>query len=63
MHFERMDRLLKQKQSFNTQVHVELLLPGHFEKHELHCLGHYKYIGCRRPACYLCHTYIKGHGA
>jgi hypothetical protein len=53
---------IRQERSANTRVHAELLLIDHFERTGCNFLDtHEKYIGCSKPACYLCHMYIAQH--
>ena len=55
-------QLLRKKRTTKTRVHAELLLIDHFDSNGLEFLdGNDKYIGCSKPACYLCHAYIKHH--
>ena len=59
---DEMTQLLRTKRTKKTRVHAELLLINHFEKNGCNFLdGNDKYIGCSKPACYLCHAYIKQH--
>jgi hypothetical protein len=53
---------LARERSTKTKVHAELLLVDHFERNRHTFLdGCEKYIGCSKPACYLCHMYITQH--
>ncbi len=53
---------IQRERSANTRVHAELLLIDHFERTGCSFLDcHEKYIGCSKPACYLCHMYITHH--
>jgi hypothetical protein len=55
-------RLLQNEVKSKTRVHAELLLVDHFEKSGGYFLGgRDKYIGCSKPACYLCYAYIRHH--
>ncbi|KLJ10706.1 hypothetical protein EMPG_13929 [Blastomyces silverae] len=47
--------------SAKTQTHAELLLINYIERHEEIRETNDKYIGCSKPACYLCHLYIRHH--
>ncbi|OJD23884.1 hypothetical protein ACJ73_04760 [Blastomyces percursus] len=47
--------------SAKTQTHAELLLIDYIEQHEEIRETNDKYIGCSKPACYLCHLYIRHH--
>ncbi|KAL2371456.1 hypothetical protein RJZ57_004118 [Blastomyces gilchristii] len=47
--------------SVKTQTHAELLLIDYIEQHEEIRVTNDKYIGCSKPACYLCHLYIRHH--
>jgi hypothetical protein len=54
--------LLRQEVIKKTRVHAELLLVNHFDKEECNFVdGSDKYIGCSKPACYLCYAYISNH--
>ncbi|GFG10242.1 hypothetical protein IFM5058_04826 [Aspergillus udagawae] len=45
-----------------TIVHAEILILDHFEKTGGDFLNNAdKYIGCSKPACYLCYQYIRYH--
>lgn len=53
---------IQKERSTNTRVHAELLLIDHFERNGCNFLdSHERYIGCSKPACYLCHMYIAQH--
>ena len=57
-----MSKVLSEEHSNKTIVHAELFLLGYFEKHRCTFLdGNDRYIGCSKPASYLCHAYIKNH--
>lgn len=57
-----LSELLRRQHNTKTRVHAELLLIDHFDKHGCNFLdGNDKYIGCSKPACYLCHAYITSH--
>ncbi|OJD19829.1 hypothetical protein AJ78_00188 [Emergomyces pasteurianus Ep9510] len=43
-----------------TQIHAELLLLSYIEQHGCEFRDD-RYIGCSKPACYLCHLYIACH--
>ncbi|CZR51077.1 uncharacterized protein PAC_00952 [Phialocephala subalpina] len=59
---EEIDSFLKRERATKTRVHAELLLIDHFERNSCNFLGQgEKYIGCSKPACYLCHMYITQH--
>ncbi|PGH06505.1 hypothetical protein GX51_02329 [Blastomyces parvus] len=47
--------------SAKTQTHAELLLINYMEQHEEISKTNNNYIGCSKPACYLCHLYIRHH--
>lgn len=54
--------LLQRQRSIKTLVHAELLLIDHCDRQGCQFLdGNDKYIGCSKPACYLCHAYITSH--
>jgi hypothetical protein len=45
-----------------TRVHAELLIINYFDAHGCNFLdGNDRYIGCSKPACYLCYAYIRDH--
>jgi hypothetical protein len=53
---------IQRERSKETRVHAELLLVDHFERNGCNFLDtHEKYIGCSKPACYLCRMYIAQH--
>ena len=55
-------QLLRTKRTTKTRVHAELLLINYFDRNGCNFLdGNDQYIGCSKPACYLCHAYIKSH--
>ncbi|KAL8819893.1 MAG: hypothetical protein Q9191_007635 [Dirinaria sp. TL-2023a] len=57
-----LSELLHSQHNTKTRVHAELLLIDHFDRHGCHFLdGNDKYIGCSKPACYLCYAYINCH--
>lgn len=57
-----LSELLQRQHNTKTRVHAELILIDHFDKHGCSFLdGNDKYIGCSKPACYLCHAYITSH--
>jgi hypothetical protein len=59
---EEIDSFLQRERATKTIVHAELLLIDHFERNSRNFLGQgEKYIGCSKPACYLCHMYITQH--
>lgn len=59
---EEISNFLARERSAKTRVHAELLLMDHFERNRYTFLdGCEKYIGCSKPACYLCHMYITHH--
>lgn len=58
----QLTKLLREQHTTKTRVHAELLLIDHFDKHQYTFLDNNdKYVGCSKPACYLCHAYIKHH--
>ncbi|KAJ5496812.1 hypothetical protein N7463_008799 [Penicillium fimorum] len=60
---KELDRVLS-KHVFQgkTRVHAELLVLDHFEQTGGRFLNERdKYIGCSKPACYLCHLFISCH--
>ncbi|KAI2734488.1 hypothetical protein DTO013E5_9983 [Penicillium roqueforti] len=60
---KELDRLLsKDVCKGKTRVHAELLVLDHFEQTGGRFLNEKnKYIGCSKPACYLCHMFISCH--
>ena len=53
---------LQDRRKLKTKVHAELLLIDHFDRNGCNFLsGLDKYIGCSKPACYLCYAYIAFH--
>jgi hypothetical protein len=53
---------IREERFTKTRVHTELLLVDHFERTGCNFLdSNEKYIGCSKPACYLCHMYIAQH--
>jgi hypothetical protein len=59
---EEISSFLQRERSTWTRVHAELLLIHHFEQNGCNFLDRgEKYIGCSKPACYLCHMYITHH--
>lgn len=53
---------LQEQITTKTRVHAELLLVNYFDKYGCTFLdGNDKYIGCSKPACYLCYAYIVSH--
>lgn len=60
------DELSERSQSTSrttkTRVHAELLLINYFDMHGCNFLGGSdRYIGCSKPACYLCYAFITNH--
>lgn len=54
--------VLQKHHNTKTRVHAELLLLDHFDRNGCAFLDdNDKYIGCSKPACYLCHAYITHH--
>jgi len=59
---DELDSFLQHERATKTVVHAELLLIDHFQRNSCNFLGQgEKYIGCSKPACYLCHMYITQH--
>ena len=59
---EELSNKLQGQRSVKTRVHAELLLVDYFEAHGITFIdGNDRYIGCSKPACYLCHAYISSH--
>jgi hypothetical protein len=57
----RLDERLKENRIINTWVHAELLLVDHFHTGDLRFVDGDKYVGCSKPACFLCFQYISAH--
>ena len=51
-------QLVKDRCSFSTRVHAELLFVNHFQEHQYAFVADDRYIGCSKPACYCCYHYI-----
>ncbi|KAF8241897.1 hypothetical protein K440DRAFT_591515 [Wilcoxina mikolae CBS 423.85] len=50
---------LKDKHSFRTRTHAELLVIDYIRTHNLHFYNpHMRYVGCSKAACYLCYRYV-----
>ncbi|KAJ5384791.1 hypothetical protein N7517_002702 [Penicillium concentricum] len=60
---KELDRVLsKDLCKGKTRVHAELLILDHFEQTGGRFLDERdRYIGCSKPACYLCHLFISCH--
>lgn len=60
---KELDRVLsKDLCKGKTRVHAELLVLDHFEQTGGRFLNERdRYIGCSKPACYLCHLFISCH--
>ncbi|CAG7924827.1 unnamed protein product [Penicillium olsonii] len=60
---KELDRVLsKDLSKGKTRVHAELLVLDHFEQTGGRFLDERdRYIGCSKPACYLCHLFISCH--
>ena len=60
---DELNKMLAQKHlAGKTIVHAELLILDHFERTGGDFLDNDdKYIGCSKPACYLCYQYICNH--
>jgi hypothetical protein len=44
-----------------TRVHAELQIVDYFSRKKLKFFREDKYVGCSKPACYLCYKYISSH--
>lgn len=44
-----------------TYIHAELLVLNHFYRFNLKFADDVRYIGCSKPSCYCCHTYMRLH--
>lgn len=61
---DEIEAVLSKGRPSKTKVHAELLLADHFHRKNLQFLdGHDRYIGCSKPACYLCDAYLRNHPA
>ena len=59
---EDLSKVIREECRKKTRVHAELLLIEYFDTYGCTFLdGNDKYIGCSKPACYLCHAYIDAH--
>jgi hypothetical protein len=59
---DEVSKILRKEIPTKTRVHAELLLLNHFDKQGCNFLdGGDKYIGCSKPACYLCYLFISEH--
>jgi hypothetical protein len=57
-----LSKLSKKELTTKTRVHAELLLINHFDMYGCNFLGGSdRYIGCSKPACYLCYTFMRNH--
>lgn len=52
---------LKEKHKVETRVHAEIQLLDYFYKTGARFFNNVAYIGCSKPACYLCARYVKEH--
>ena len=44
-----------------TRVHAELQIADRFSRDRYIFLDNDKYIGCSKPACYFCHSWLSNH--
>ncbi|KAK2807859.1 hypothetical protein FQN50_005248 [Emmonsiellopsis sp. PD_5] len=59
---KRISSEIKEHRRAKTQTHAELLIINYIEEHGCHFPdSDDRYIGCSKPACYLCHLYIRHH--
>ncbi|KAK2747187.1 hypothetical protein FQN55_005182 [Onygenales sp. PD_40] len=59
---EKISSEIKKHRRAKTQTHAELLVLNYIEEHGCHFPdSNDRYIGCSKPACYLCHLYIRHH--
>lgn len=49
--------------NFRPRVHAEIQVLEHFHSRGLTWLDGDRYIGCSKPACFLCHLYLRHHPA
>jgi hypothetical protein len=60
-----MDELSNRQQELiltKTRVHAEVLLVDHIENYGCNFIdGDDRYIGCSKPACYLCYAHLLSH--
>ena len=52
---------LAQAKTIITRVHAELQLADRFSRNQFQFVDDDKYIGCSKPACYFCHTWLCRH--
>lgn len=52
---------LEQRKPITTRVHAELQIVDYFSRKKLKFVDDDKYIGCSKPACYLCYKWIYFH--
>lgn len=59
---QELSAVLREAITTKTRVHAELLVLNHLDKNGCTFLdGSDRYIGCSKPACYLCYAYISSH--
>ncbi|KAH7371272.1 hypothetical protein BKA66DRAFT_444226 [Pyrenochaeta sp. MPI-SDFR-AT-0127] len=44
-----------------ARVHAELQIADHFSRDKLEFVDNDKYIGCSKPACYFCYSWLSSH--
>jgi OTT_1508-like deaminase len=52
---------LRERNIIKTRVHAELQVVDYFSRKKLEFVGGDKYVGCSKPACYLCYRWISLH--
>lgn len=61
---DKLSGRLQQCKKAGLRVHAEILLIDYFDRTDVTFLNNDdKYIGCSKPACYLCYHYIRKHPA
>jgi hypothetical protein len=62
LRIEDLSEVVQEERQRDTRVHAELLLINRFDQYPCSFLElNDKYIGCSKPACYLCYAYIVHH--
>ena len=59
---EKLEEIMENSRKVSTYVHAELLLLDYCHRRGIKFLNSDdRFIGCSKPACYLCHAYIQRH--
>ncbi|OCK75300.1 hypothetical protein K432DRAFT_308849 [Lepidopterella palustris CBS 459.81] len=61
--WSRLSERLQDDCSTKTRIHAELYLVQLFHKGQFEFVHGEKYVGCSKPACYLCYEYISALGS